>query len=206
MMFGGTLVTFALATASICAVPGPTVLFIISQGLRGSQSVLIYSILGIIVANLIWISISCFGFAALLLQSVHLFTALQMAGSLYLVYLAIKTWRGAFEMYREPNQIPIANSAVDFRQGFFTSMSNPKALLFYLLFFPQFVDIELPLLPQFLIFAGLTLAIFVSVFALYGYLATFLAIIIASPRVNAILRIVMSVSLVWVAADIWFFR
>lgn len=201
-----TLASFFVATLLICAVPGPTVTFLIGQGLFASPSIVALSIGGIIAANVIWMMLSYVGIATILHQSPTMMGILQIVGSLYLAYLALKFGRAALVEYSGADPRDPSPRAQDFRDGFMTSMSNPKAALFYLFFIPQFIDPALPPTPQLVTLALITFLTFLTVFSVYGYGASHLSRVLSRPRVNAVLRGAMSAMLLWAAIGMWFVR
>lgn len=94
------------------------------------------------------ISISLLGAGAILLASAHLFTALKLAGAGYLIYLGIRLWMSnpasaTLELNKGASQKSL------FWPAFFVAVLNPKALIFYIAFLPQFVDAKTTALPQF---------------------------------------------------------
>jgi threonine/homoserine/homoserine lactone efflux protein len=90
---------------------------------------------------------------AVLQTSILLFTILKFAGAIYLIYLGIRQWRSKqfFSGQSIESARPFQGKGRLFVQGLFVAVSNPKAILFFTAFFPQFVDPLKPVLTQFFI-------------------------------------------------------
>ena len=102
------------------------------------------------------------GVSAIILASAELFAMLKFAGAIYLVWLGIQVWRsppigGAIEGPREER-----SGRSMFRQGALSALTNPKGLLFFAAFLPQFIDPARSLFLQFFIMAGTFAAIEVA--------------------------------------------
>ncbi|MEM7505733.1 MAG: LysE family translocator [Pseudomonadota bacterium] len=150
---------FALASAALLAIPGPTVILAVSYALgRGRQSAWA-TVPGVTLGDFTAMTISLAGAGALLATSATLFTVLKFAGAAYLIWLGIGLWRAS----PEPARITRRGGA-EWREMFLNSYVvtalNPKSIVFFIAFVPQFVDPERPLLLQFAILEAtfLTLA------------------------------------------------
>jgi homoserine/homoserine lactone efflux protein len=102
------------------------------------------------------------GMGVVLATSALAFLALKTAGAAYLIYLGIKQWRSKANVFSDLGDSPAATEARTpwrlFAQGLTVALTNPKAILFFSALFPQFLNQEAAVFPQ---FAGLT-ATFVS--------------------------------------------
>jgi threonine/homoserine/homoserine lactone efflux protein len=99
------------------------------------------------------IAVSLFGIGALLAASSELLVVLKWVGGAYLVWLGIGVWRSpAMGATQGPDQRVITRVNV-FRQGLLASITNPKGILFFVAFLPQFLSEDIPLLTQFLVMA-----------------------------------------------------
>lgn len=151
-------IAFALASAALLAIPGPTVMLVVSYALgRGKRSGWA-TIPGVTLGDFVAMTVSLAGAGAVLATSAALFTLLKLAGAAYLVWLGIGLWRS------KPAPPQIGRTGGEMRGMFFNSFVvtalNPKGIVFFIAFVPQFVDPEAPLLPQFVILEAtfLTLA------------------------------------------------
>jgi len=103
------------------------------------------------------IAMSMFGIGALLATSASLLIALKWIGGAYLAFLGIQVWRSpALSVSRTEVS---AKSAQLYRAGLFSALSNPKGILFFVAFLPQFIDPERSLVVQFAIMAATFLVI-----------------------------------------------
>ena len=103
------------------------------------------------------------GIGTLLLASTQALIALKWIGGAYLIWLGIQLWRAPALHLTPVTDAPARAGSAMFRQGFLSAVSNPKALLFYGAFLPQFIDPTRDLLIQFVVMA-LTFALIESVF------------------------------------------
>jgi threonine/homoserine/homoserine lactone efflux protein len=129
---------FLLAAWVLILTPGPDMLFVIGQTLAGGARRGWAALLGIVTGAMVHIALAVSGVAALIAASPALFDALRVAGALYLLWLAWgalrAAWRGGARLQ------PAFPARAAFRDGFVTNLTNPKVILFFLAFLPQFVD------------------------------------------------------------------
>lgn len=141
-----TWIAFILASAVLVAMPGPTVLYLIAQsatfGARETLKLVPAVALGVFAS----ITTSLAGAGAVLLASTTLFIALKVAGGLYLIWLGIKTIHQGVTARSGSKEKPARRRFVT---AFAISALNPKVLVFYVAFLPQFVDQAAPVLAQF---------------------------------------------------------
>ncbi|SDS93078.1 Threonine/homoserine/homoserine lactone efflux protein [Pseudomonas asplenii] len=149
-----TWLLFSAAALVVILIPGPLSLLMISNslnyGLRRSYS----AFLGGVSASICLLSASALGLGALLLASEQLFSTLKVVGALYLFYLAWQSWQQSRQPARAAN-VPDAAPAPRFRalfgRAFVLGASNPKDILFFAAFLPQFLKADQPFLGQLLV-------------------------------------------------------
>lgn len=132
--------SFLAATLVILIVPGPTVITVISLSISHGKKSTLPLIVGVVLGDFIAMTFCLVGLGAILKTSAALFSIFKWAGVLYLIYLGLRT---LFEKEFDPGQdIEIKNSTRSglFRSSFLVTVFNPKGILFYVAFFPQFVD------------------------------------------------------------------
>ncbi len=138
---------FAIASSVMLAIPGPTVLLIVSyalgQGWRAAAPMAIGTTLGDFTA----MTLSLAGVGALLAASATVFTFLKIAGALYLVWLGVKLWRAGSILETQPRTDRPPALRMLFHAWIVTAL-NPKSITFFVAFVPQFLDPDAPLLPQ----------------------------------------------------------
>ena len=133
-----TFLIFAVASAAFLAVPGPSVIYIVSRSLAEGRTAGIVSALGIQAGGLVHVIAATIGVSALLASSATAFSIVKYAGAAYLIYRGVRR-------LREPDHpADGADGAVPrkrlFWQGVVVNSLNPKTALFFLAFLPQFVD------------------------------------------------------------------
>ncbi len=115
-----------------CISPGPNFLVVTSTAMSVSRGAGLAAGLGVAMASLTWASLAVAGLALVLQQAAWLFTALRLVGAGYLIYLGIKTILGAHKPMPIPGRgVTTASAASSMRNGFLTSMTNPKAAAFF---------------------------------------------------------------------------
>ena len=131
-------VAFLIAAWVLILTPGPDMLFVIGQTLAGGTRRGWAALLGIVTGAMVHIALAASGAAAVIAASPALFDALRLAGAGYLLWLGAAAlraaWRGGGTLR------PAAPARRAFRDGFLTNLTNPKVILFFLAFLPQFVD------------------------------------------------------------------
>jgi threonine/homoserine/homoserine lactone efflux protein len=149
-----TYVIYLLAAIGLSLSPGPNGLLALTHGaLHGSRRTL-YTISGGALGFVTVIALSMFGIGALLQASLAWLAVLKWAGGAYLVWLGVQVWRSPPIGLEIDGNAPAQSGGSMFRQGLLSAMTNPKALLFFAAFLPQFIDPARPLLLQFALMAG----------------------------------------------------
>jgi threonine/homoserine/homoserine lactone efflux protein len=141
-MFGTqNLGIFLIAAISLNLVPGQDTLYILGRSLSQGREAGIVSVVGLGTGCIIHILAATIGLYSLLALSPLVFTAVCLAGGLYLIWLGIMAFAGRKEagLVCTFRNIPGTKWQI-YRQGLLTNLLNPKAALFFLAFLPQFVD------------------------------------------------------------------
>jgi threonine/homoserine/homoserine lactone efflux protein len=134
-----TLLLFAGAALALLVVPGPSVIYIVTRGIHQGRAAALVSVLGVSTATLVHTAFAAIGLSAVLASSATAFTVVKLAGSAYLVWLAIRTWRDrSSELVDAPRRV--AGLRRIYLQGVVVNLLNPKTALFILALLPQFVD------------------------------------------------------------------
>jgi homoserine/homoserine lactone efflux protein len=150
---------YLLAAIGLSLSPGPNGLLALTHGaLHGRQRAL-FTVLGGCMGFVTVIALSMFGIGALLKTSLVWLTVLKWLGGAYLVWLGIQVWRSPpISLEPHGSAEPRARRSL-FQQGALSAMTNPKAILFFAAFLPQFIDPARSLLVQFVVMAGTFAAI-----------------------------------------------
>jgi threonine/homoserine/homoserine lactone efflux protein len=140
MSFYG-LLTFCAVYALAVATPGPGIAAIVARslahGLKGAPAF----IGGMIIGDLTWFAIAATGLAALARTAATLFVAIKWAGVAYLLYLAWKLWTAPAERVVMEDGNTGRHGWQAFFGGLALTLSNPKAILFFLALLPTVVDL-----------------------------------------------------------------
>lgn len=180
-MYGITdLTAYILGTIAIILLPGPNSLYCLSVAAAQGIGKGYRAIAGIFVGDGILILVTVFGAGSLLKLYPSLFNAIKLIGGLYLMYLGVKLLIGAYHTFSQRMILAQATPKLSvpathqnyFYRAMLLSLTNPKAILFFLSFFVQFVDpsYEHPLL-SFLLLAVILQCIsfaYLSVLAFAG--------------------------------------
>lgn len=159
---------FISAAVLLTLIPGPDILFVITQSITRGRKAGITFAAGLCSGLIVHTTAVSLGISVLLMSSPVAFTILKFAGAAYLLYLGIKAFLG-----RHKNHFEIAVSEAVagklYRKGVLMNILNPKVILFFLAFFPQFIDksIENPV-PQMLL---LGLIFMVQAFLIFSFVA-----------------------------------
>jgi len=135
-----TIELFAVASVALLLIPGPAVLYIVTQSAEQGRSAGLASVAGIHIGTLVHILAAAIGLSALILASAVAFSVVKFAGAAYLVYLGVRKLleRGSASD-AEPLRAPLRRV---FARGAVVNVLNPKTALFFLAFLPQFVDTD----------------------------------------------------------------
>jgi threonine/homoserine/homoserine lactone efflux protein len=136
-----TYALFCLAAITLIVIPGPAVLYIVSQSIDRGRTAGLASAVGVAVGGTVHVAAAALGLSSLLVSSAIAFSAVKYLGAAYLVYLGIRTLLAGRE--------PIERERTDgrplrhvFARGIVVNVLNPKTALFFFAFLPQFADTE----------------------------------------------------------------
>ena len=167
---------FLFMIVAIVAVisPGPAILLSLSNSIRFGASKVLLSSFGNICGLLILSTAAIFGLGAILKTSTILFLIIKLIGAAYLIYLGVRQWRSQTNFFDgvEKGGDQTKSNKRFFVEGFLIAMTNPKAILFFTALFPQFINTQQALVPQFLIMTFTFMSISFVALVTYGLLAT----------------------------------
>ena len=149
-----TWLIFLIAALGLSFTPGPNGLLALTHGAIYGVRRTVFTVLGGALGFLIVIAVSMFGIGALLLVVPEVLTVLKWVGGAYLVFLGIQVWRAPAIAVAASVDRPSASGWTLFQQGLLAAVTNPKGILFFVAFLPQFIDPDRDLLLQFAIMAG----------------------------------------------------
>ncbi len=177
---------FVAASTVLVIIPGPTVLLVLSYALSQGKRVALATAAGVALGDLIAMTASLAGLGAVVLASATIFTVLKWIGAAYLIYLGVKLFQSAPNAtLGDIGKLAQASPHTVFGHAATVTALNPKSIVFFIAFVPQFITVQNPLLPQF----AILIATFVGLAGLnalaYALLADRLRRKIARPSVLA---------------------
>lgn len=150
---------YLLAAIGLSLSPGPNSLLALTHGALYGPRRALYTVLGGALGFFVLIGLSMFGIGALIAATPVALTVLKWAGGAYLVWLGVQVWRAPpVGLDAAARAVPRSGASM-FRQGALCAATNPKGLLFFAAFLPQFVEPARSLVLQFLVMAGTFVAI-----------------------------------------------
>ena len=182
---------FCAASAILLAIPGPTVLLVISYALGHGRKAALATVAGVTLGDFTAMTASMLGLGALLATSATIFTLLKWIGAAYLVYLGIKLWRApvaAGDGGEEPADLPKEKPGRIFAHAYLVTALNPKSLVFFVAFLPQFLDVTGPVAVQLAVFEFTFLVLAAVNASLYAVLAAMARRQVRKPRVQRIVN------------------
>jgi len=168
-----TWLAYTFVTATFLLIPGPTILMVISYSLiRGRQAVLAL-LLGVGLGDIVAMILSFIGVGLLLQTFSNAFQFLKWIGAAYLIWLGIRMLSNSSESLKMSAKIDNKVWHTIMANAFVITALNPKSIVFFLAFLPQFINTEKPFITQSLIL-GLTFLVLAIISVLfYSLLASF---------------------------------
>jgi len=164
-----TLFLYVVAVSAVMVTPGPSMLLALNNGATYGMRIAGYGFIGAVLADLLLIAAVGCGLGALLQASEQLFTLVKLGGALYLVYLAYVLWRAPAKALTVDSQAAFTTGKTAFLRSLMVGLSNPKGLLFFSAFLPQFIRPQEPIATQYLILAVVSAVIDCMMMTMYAY-------------------------------------
>ena len=172
---------FAVAAGGLILLPGPTVLLVVGYAVSSGVRPAFASMIGVVLGDVVAMAASFVGLGAVLAASAGLFTAMKWVGAAYLVYLGVRLWLAPAvppESGSNPAATRLPVRTMVWR-AFAVTVLNPKGILFFTAFMPQFMDPREPALPQMLLLGGTFIGLVLPIMTAY---------VLMSGRVRRLLR------------------
>ncbi len=185
-MLFGTWLAYAIAAFVIIIIPpGPTILLVVTQSMAQGIKAAIPLVVGVFFGDLIAMLGSMFGLGLLIATSATLFSVVKFVGALYLVYLGISLWRVPISG-DETGEVKVKEASPWHlgRQAFLVTVLNPKGIVFFLAFLPQFVNPQNTMVPQLTILGTTFLVIAVVNAGAYAVMAARMSRLFKQPSVR----------------------
>lgn len=165
-----SLLLFMGAAILLILVPGPDLVFAVTQGLTSGKTAGVLTALGLSLGNIVHTLAAALGLSLILKTSAVAFTAFKIAGALYLFYLAYKSIKYRKEPIGLEKGKPQSGRSL-LMKGFLMNVLNPKVAIFFLTFLPQFVNYQIGQVGLQLVILGLIFLVLSGV--IFGLLAYF---------------------------------
>ncbi|MEP0073166.1 MAG: LysE family translocator [Marinomonas sp.] len=180
------LLYVGVAIATIL-LPGPAVMLTLNNAIQRGLLKSLAGILGVSLAILLVATISATSLGVILASSAIAFNVIKIAGAAYLIYLGVKMLRS--EVANNPIIKAKESSLLRcFIEGFLVSISNPKAVIFFMSIFPQFIDVTQEYAPQFVLLAATFSVLVIVIHTIYAVFASFAKSKLSSKKGNALLN------------------
>ncbi len=147
-------IAYVVAALILISTPGPTVMFVTSLSIKRGSKAGLLAVAGSTIAASLQLGVVVAGLASIVSFVGESFELIRWIGVAYLFYLGLSALLRPTMTSQHDSSVDAAVSGVrDGTQGFFVTLTNPKMLLFHGAFLPQFVDPQLPALPQMIVLA-----------------------------------------------------
>lgn len=169
MPFSNVVLFFTTAVVMICT-PGPDIIYVSTRGIAQGRGVALLSTFGVCIGYIVHTALAVLGLSALIQASATAFEVVRYAGACYLFYLGVRTLLSKESLIPASSEArPIERSKIVW-QGMLTSILNPKGILFFMAFLPQFVDAQLGQVPLQMLVYGLSFTILcLLIYGMIGY-------------------------------------
>ena len=148
-----TWLLYLTAVIGLSLTPGPNGLLALTHGALYGHRKTLWTVAGGVIGFAVLMALSMFGIGALLKASANALILLKWLGGAYLVWLGIQLWRAPALRLSAPTPAAAKPGPTLLRQGLLSALSNPKVILFFGAFLPQFLDPRGDLLVQFAVMA-----------------------------------------------------
>jgi threonine/homoserine/homoserine lactone efflux protein len=140
MIQPGRLLEFAAVALAVIVIPGPSVLFVVGRTLAHGRSTALASVAGNELGEFVLAVVAALGVGSLIQRSAVLFTAMKLAGAIYLVYLGVRALMRRKEHSMASKVAPTRTTRRAVADGFLVGVANPKTAVFFAAVLPQFVN------------------------------------------------------------------
>jgi len=146
-----TWLAFVAASFVLTATPGPSIILGVVHSMNYGAKRTVITALGDISANFLQMVLVAIGLGVIIASSETAFLIIKWFGVITLIYMGLKMILSKPIVINKDNDLQKSSNFKLFLSGFFVAAGNPKAIVFFTAFFPQFIDPTQPLLPQMLI-------------------------------------------------------
>ena len=173
---------FVAASAVLLIIPGPTILTVISYSMSHGRRANVPLIAAVALGDSTALVVSLLGLGALLATSAFWFTLVKWVGGLYLIYLGIKLLRAGVSSAELTAPAAPASRWRLFANTWLVTALNPKGIVFFVAFLPQFIQPGVPVAPQMWVLAVTFVCLATLNATLYAVFAGSARRLLASPK------------------------
>ena len=199
------LLSFIVISLMIIIIPGPDFFIVLNNTLKGNAKNGIMAGLGISSAHVFYSALAAFGLIFILTTSYYVFTVIKILGSIYIAYLGIKTIlnaKKAFNISTDKDVKTDMKLRLSYKQGFISTIFNPKAILFYVSILPQFITKEDGSM-QILVLSSLFILTVFIWFFLCSFLFNYIRQIFNNVKIKSMLDYAIGTVLIGLAISIF---
>lgn len=167
-----SILTFSLAMFILAASPGPGVFASVAQALSSGFRSSFDVIAGIVLGDILFLMLAIFGLSAIAYILGEFFFLVKIAGGVYLIWMGWKMWTSKPVPFEEVRENKKRTRKGRFIGGLLITLGNPKVIVFYAGFLPNFMDLESLSVTDIFIVATLISTILVCVLGVYTYFAS----------------------------------
>ncbi|MBP2652477.1 MAG: leuE [Firmicutes bacterium] len=171
-----SLLLFVMAAFILVVMPGPNTLYVITRGITQGKKAAMISACGASLGDLLYAIVTALGLVVILQTSATAYGIVKICGALYMLYTGIQTIRKNDNIVDSIEKQGDKTSRALFVKGFLTAALNPKTAIFFVSFFPQFIDANSD-------FAAITMLLYGIIFFLLG-----LIVLVTYAQASSIVR------------------
>ncbi|MCP4432535.1 MAG: LysE family translocator [Gammaproteobacteria bacterium] len=193
--------TYVVATSVLLIIPGPTILTVISYSISHGNRVKLPLVIAVALGDSSALVLSLLGLGTLLTQSALLFQIIKWTGGLYLLYLGLKLFCSGFKPADISGTERIDSGLKLFFNTYLVTALNPKGIIFFIAFLPQFISPDYDLVVQLWILSITFVGLAVVNAALYAIFAGQARQLISSQKTQRIFNFtggsLLSIAGIW---------
>ncbi|MBL4681133.1 MAG: LysE family translocator [Pseudomonadales bacterium] len=176
--------SFVVASSIMLTIPGPTVLIVVSYALTHGKRANLPLIIAVTLGTIVAVGGSLLGLGALLSASAFWFTVVKIVGALYLLYLGISLLRSGTLLAESNIPVRLDSQWRLFTNTFFATALNPKSIMFFVAFIPQFINTNINTTTQLWVLAITFITLATVIVSLYAVFASSAHSYLTSPRIQ----------------------
>ncbi|WP_422377430.1 LysE family translocator [Roseibium sp.] len=190
---------YVVATLVVLAIPGPTIMLVVSYALTQGRKSAFASVMGVGLGDATAAAGSLMGLGAILATSATAFAILKWVGAGYLIWLGIKMWRSRPKALG-PHQVADVSARKIFWHAYVVTALNPKGIIFFMAFLPQFIAPQAAVVPQLFLLGTTFVILGILNAAVYAFAAAALGQKLRSPSLLRLINKVGGTFLISAAA------